>query len=121
MCAIHLLALHGVEVRTSGIPNAGNGLFAVRDIAKDECIVEMKGKRWKSDDDDDEGGAYVLEFQPGSFVDSDHVNDGFGRFCNDCRTVNQQLGQCIGNNARYVYDKIGDKIYIKSSRRIRSG
>ena len=60
---------HGVEVRQSGIPNSGDGLFASRNFAAGEALGEYRGR--------------VLSLlQALKLEDRDYLMGGFG-----CATV----------------------------------
>jgi SET domain-containing protein len=108
-----------VEVRESGLPGAGKGLFAKALIPSGTRIVEYKGKitTWKEVDDNDGNNGYIY------YVKRDHVIDAAGhpkalaRYANDARGLQRVKG--ISNNAEYVED--GLRVYIESRKDIQPG
>lgn len=108
-----------VEVRESGLPGAGKGLFAKTFIPSGTRIVEYKGKitTWKEVDDNDGNNGYIY------YVKRDHVIDAAGhpkalaRYANDARGLQRVKG--ISNNSEYVED--GLRVFIESRKDIQPG
>ena len=125
MCAPHAAQVWGVELRPSGIPCAGMGLFATRDIPRGVNVAEMLGPRtWHEDEETMDvagGGSYVIELPGGWTLDSARPTDGFARYANDCRSRDREEGYCVGNNAHYAYDEALDMVFVRTSRRVRAG
>jgi uncharacterized protein len=106
-------------VKTSGLPDAGKGLFTRKAIPKGTRIVEYKGRvtKWKDVKDEDGKNGYIF------FVNRNHVIDALprkkalARYANDARGLVRIKG--VINNCDYVTD--GKTPYIESKRDIPAG
>jgi len=108
-----------VIVKTSNLPNAGNGLFAREFIPKNSLIVEYKGKitTWKEVDDNDGNNGYIYFVKKHHVIDASRHTSALARYANDARGIQRVKG--ITNNAEYVEE--GLKVYIKSNKDIPAG
>ena len=119
MCWQHFQKEHHLKLAPSGIPNAGLGLFTMRDIEPNERIVEYTGRvRGPSEGI---GGNYVLEVSknPPVHIDAASTQSSIARYANHCRQQNERARNCRGNNAKYR--KYRGHIYVRASKRIPAG
>lgn len=107
------------EVKRSGLPGAGKGLFAKAFIPKGMLIVEYKGKitTWKDVKHDDGSNGYIYYVTRNHVIDACRRQSALARYANDARGIGRVKG--LVNNAEYV--EIGNKVYIKSTKDIEKG
>jgi SET domain-containing protein len=107
-----------LEVKTSQLPNAGNGLFTKEFIPKGSCIVEYKGRRttWDQVRNDADNG-YIYYVDDSLVIDGKADTKALARYANDARGLTRIKG--ITNNARYIHDD--DKVYIEAAKDIPAG
>lgn len=88
-CHDHIESQYGVVVQKSRISQAGYGVFAVRDFAAGEKILEYTGDRLSKQELDqrygDSLGVYVLQVTKDIYIDASSVRSGVARFVNDAR------------------------------------
>lgn len=91
----------GLQVKTSNIPNAGNGLFATKEFKKDEKIDEYCGKKLNQQQFEhrsDEKTSYVLELKKGHYIDACRTNSCPARYANDPRGTKQPANADFKSN-----------------------
>lgn len=105
-------------IKTSTLPNAGQGLFTKKAIPKATRIVEYKGRltTWKEVKHDTTNG-YIFTIKPSHVIDAKTHLKALARYANDARGIVRIKG--ITNNCIYVID--GDKVFIESIREIPAG
>lgn len=107
-----------LETRLSNIPNAGKGLFTKTDIGKDSLIIEYKGRVTTWDEvKDDAANAYLYYVSEKFVIDAGPFPRAIARFANDAQGITKVKG--MRNNA--VYERHGDKVFIKAVRDISAG
>lgn len=94
-CWTHLMKEKGLKIAESNIPDAGLGLFAVKNFAYNRTIAPYDGIIRNHNSNN----PYVLELAPDKFVDAART-DNIGRWANHCKSENRRRGQCPGNNAK---------------------
>ena len=106
-------------VKTSTIPNSGNGLFTKKFIPKGTRIVEYKGKisAWKDVKDEDGKNGYIFYITRNHVIDALRTKSAFARYANDARGLVRITG--LTNNCDYISD--GLHAYIESKRDIPAG
>jgi hypothetical protein len=110
-CPRHLKEELSVEVKTSTIPNAGFGLFATRDFESKVHLVPYEGERFQCQI----AGDYALAYKKGHWMDCAwSTTCCAGRYINDPRNSKKV-------NCRFVYDKIADKVWVVSTKKIKTG
>jgi uncharacterized protein len=109
-------------VKKSQLPKAGKGLFTLENIPKGELIIEYKGEiitdkeatRRAAEDD-----CYGYMF----FINKNHCIDAFFTLEHKARYANDAagLGRIDGLKNNSVYEIVGKKCFIKSTRNIKAG
>lgn len=107
-----------LEVKESGIPNSGMGLFTKVFIPKGTRIVEYKGRitTWKEVKNDTTNG-YLYTINRNYVIDARPNMDALARYANDARGMSRVKG--ITNNCDYVNE--GLKAYIEAKKDIPAG
>ena len=108
-----------VEIKKSGLPGAGRGLFAKEFIPKGSRIVEYKGQvtTWNDVKDNDGNNGYIYYVKRYHVIDASRHTGALGRYANDARGLQRVKG--MTNNSVYVED--GMKVYIESKKDIPAG
>jgi uncharacterized protein len=106
-------------VKTSTIPNSGNGLFTTKPIPKGTRVVEYKGRitTWKDVENDHENG-YIYTVHSKYVIDARKTLRALARYANDARGLVRIKG--ITNNCTYVNAEDG-RVYIESIKEIPAG
>lgn len=120
---------HGVMMKRSTIPNAGNGLFATKNFRKDQVIIPYKGERLtlaakerKYPNDD---AKYLFQLGKNSFIDAaDPSKSNLARYANHkpFAEANAKL-TTKGNITAKKAIKAGSEIFVSygSGFRLRGG
>lgn len=108
-----------LEVKRSGIPGAGKGLFTKKMIEKGTLIIEYIGTitTWKEVDQEEGNNAYIYYVNRNYVIDASKHLKAMARYANDARGLQRPKG--FRNNSEYV--KLAGKIYIKASTDIEAG
>jgi len=112
-----------LEIKKSGIANAGKGLFAKAVFKRGDRIIEYTGEEitWaeckKRNEKLDGIGAYYFYISARKCVDAQNRLDSLARYANDASGLIRILG--IRNNSRF--EVIKGKPYIIASRTIKPG
>lgn len=106
-------------IKKSTIPNAGQGLFTKKPIAKGTRIVEYLGRRtkWKDVKDEDGKNGYIFYINRNHVIDALRTKKAYARYANDARGLVRIKG--LLNNSDYVVD--GLKAYIEAKKDIPAG
>lgn len=106
-------------IKTSTLPNAGNGLFTKTFIPAGTRIVEYKGRvtTWKEVEDDHDN-AYLFTVTPDHVIDARKALKTFARYANDARGFTRIKG--VTNNCYYVQDE-ELRVFIEAKRDIPAG
>lgn len=116
-CWIHLKYQFGLRVKQSNIPNAGLGLYTLKEIKSNHKIVDYKGKL----NNPNPNFTYTLQIDSRNHIDASEPTSGVGRFANDCRKENRRKRHCRDNNAKFSVDTRRKKASIKAKRKIKAG
>jgi hypothetical protein len=92
MCEVHLRDVMHVEIKTSSIPDAGDGVFTLRPIPKGEYLMQYVGRRVNASNGE-LGGDYHLEYARNKLVDASIPTSCVARFLNDGMT--QKANNCM--------------------------
>jgi len=105
-------------VKTSTLPNAGNGLFTKVDFKKGDIITEYKGRRrtWAQVEDDVHNG-YIYHIDDDNVIDALKNINTFGRYANDAAGLARVSG--LRNNAEYFEEN--NRVFIRATRNIATG
>jgi len=115
-----------VEVRKSTIPNAGNGLFALKDFKKDDKIDQYTGRVISSDEADelannakphDPSIEYFIALDNGKVLDV-YKSDCLARIANDAEGYSKIKG--FSNNSK-IMEYPGSKIFLVATKNIPAG
>ncbi|RYD56101.1 MAG: SET domain-containing protein [Sphingobacteriales bacterium] len=108
-----------LEIRTSTIPGAGNGLFTKVFIPKGTRIIEYTGKvtSWKDANHADGKNAYIFFINRNNVIDALRYKSSLARYANDARGLTRVKG--IKNNCEYIIEK--KRVYIDALRDIPEG
>jgi hypothetical protein len=103
-------------VKTSTLPNSGNGLFTKKFIPKGTRIVEYKGRisAWKDVKDEDGKNGYIFYVNRNHVINALPTKKALARYANDARGLSRITG--ITNNCDYETD--GLKAFIVSKKDI---
>lgn len=103
-------------VKTSTIPNAGNGLFTRKAIKKGERLVEYKGviSTWKEVKDEDGKNGYIFYVNRNHVINAKPRKSALARYANDARGLVRIKG--LLNNCEYETE--GTRAYIVAKRDI---
>jgi SET domain-containing protein len=99
-------------IKSSGIPNAGKGLFTKVCIPKDVRIVEYKGiiSSWKEVKRHNSRSEYIYYVNYKHVIDAQSCKNSLARYINDALGIQKVKG--IENNCRFVKD--GVRVFIQS-------
>lgn len=107
-------------VKTSQIPNAGNGLFTAITIYKDEIITLFKGEILSNEEAIKRvqlnADRYFINMLDGSIMDSMHT-DCFAKYANDSEGVSNAN---FTNNSKIALDD-NNNVCIIATKKIKSG
>ncbi|MEO7801547.1 MAG: SET domain-containing protein [Ginsengibacter sp.] len=112
-----LLEKH-LEIKESGIPGAGNGLFTTIYIAKGTRITEYKGRiaTWKEVQNDD-SNFYIFFVTQKHVIDASKHKKVLARYINDAKGLTRVKGR--NNNTQFVKDKY--RVFVEATRDIKEG
>jgi hypothetical protein len=112
-CWQHTQILLGLRVKTSSVPDAGDGLYAVRDFKENEEVAEYSGATY-GPGEGPEDSQYLLRC---AFADIDarRTDAGLGRYANSARV--RRGRRRVLANARLVCDNRGRKARVRVGRR----
>lgn len=118
-CGQHTRIAFGVDVRKSGIPKAGLGLFALKTFKKGDKVVEYKGERLTVDEYDrryhhEAMGSYGIQLDEKHVLDARKTTSGLGRYACDYHGSRKQP------NVEYLIDG-DDRIWLTATRTIKPG
>jgi len=108
-----------LEVKPSGIPNAGMGLFTNADIKKGEKIIEYKGliTTWEGADHQDGDNEFVFYVNEDHVIDASKDDTSLGRYANDAKGLRRIKG--FKNNSEFMED--GLRVFIVANKNIKAG
>lgn len=103
-------------VKTSTIPNAGQGLFTKVAIKKGDRIIEYKGivSTWKEVKDEDGKNGYIFYVNRNHVINAKPRKSALARYANDARGLVRIKG--LLNNCEYETE--GTRAYIVAKRDI---
>lgn len=106
-------------VKTSVLPNSGNGLFTKVFIPKGTYIVEYTGKvtAWKDVDHEDGSNGYIYYLNRNHVINASRYKAALARYANDARGLTKVKG--LLNNS--VYEEDNRKVFIKAVKDIEPG
>lgn len=117
-CQKHTKTELGLEVKTSTLPNAGNGLFALKEFQKYDIITEYIGDKITNTNADEIYGVELNDLIPyGVSLNSRYIIDsacvrGIGSLANDSRSSKI-------NNASLIIEK--GHVFLQATKKILIG
>lgn len=107
-----------LKVKTSTLPNSGNGLFVMTDVTKGSLITEYLGKKttWSKVENDVDNG-YIYYIDEDNVIDAAKSLKTFGRYANDAQGFSKLPD--VKNNTVYYED--GGRVFIKAIKNISAG
>jgi len=107
-----------LEIKASGLPGAGQGLFTKTAIAKGTRIVEYKGTvtTWEEAKKDATNG-YIYFLKPNYVIDGRDHPKSLARYANDAAGLVRAKDN--GNNARFEAD--GLRVFLVATKDIKAG
>ena len=110
-----------LKVKKSTLPDAGKGLFTLKDIKKGQLICEYEGEKitWnEAIKRNDKGkGGYVYYISDKVCIDAYTLKKTFGRYANDAAGLARVSK--LRNNS--TYHEVKNRVYIKATRNIPAG
>lgn len=108
-----------LEVKKSGLPGAGRGLFARRTFNKGRRITEYKGRlcRWRDVAAADATNPYLMRVNRLWAIDARPAVHTLGRYANDAAGT-------PGKNSRHnnaIYVTVGRRCYLEATKTISRG
>lgn len=131
MCWQHTRLLAGLAVKKSGLPGAGDGLYAHRAFPARSFVSKYTGERLTPAEVNarypgDAVAPYVLQVGRNRFVDARATNSGPARYANDCRAPDRRARRCQGNNTQFRRNgdlatmsrpvRAGDELFVSYGR-----
>ena len=113
-CFQHLRIDKKLELKPSGVPGGGRGLFTLERKKKGEFIADYTGRIVPR------GGEqpYGLYWNRQKVLDANSTQDAVGRYANTCRKQNKDRGQCSGNNAKFARDYRSSTAKLRATKTI---
>lgn len=107
-----------LEVKGSGIPGAGRGLFTSKFIPKGTKIVEYKGtiRTWK-EVENDYRNYYIFYVNDNYTIDATTCKKSVAKYINDAKGIQKIKG--LNNNAEFVVNDL--KVFVEATRDIPAG
>lgn len=124
-CHIHTKSNCKLKLAKSSVPQAGTGLYSMKEIDTGDKIAEYKGDRVpasqhnRPENDND----YGIETDDGrTVIDGASTQSTIARYANDCRPTNKRSHHCPGNNAEFKTDaRDNQRIFLKAKEPIHRG
>ena len=119
-CGAHTKQLFDLQLKRSGLPKSGKGLFTSKDIPKNTKIAQYTGKIMTQAQHDKKPSGYAVAISKNRVIDARSTQSTLARYANDCRPTNKVLKQCKGNNAKLKRGR-GDTVRLTSIKKIPAG
>lgn len=120
-CFQHTKIDTGLQIKSSNINGAGQGLFATKDFKRNEKITSYGGTQVSLDTYRNNPSGYGFLITRNLILDASSTQSGWGRYANNCRNQNKQAGECRGNNAKIVGNTQRRTANIKATKNIKAG
>ena len=116
-CFQHLRIDKKLELKASGLPCGGRGLFTLERKKKDEFVADFTGRIIPR------GGEqpYALYWNRQNVLNADSTQDAVGRYANTCVKRDKDRGQCSGNNAKFARDYRSHRAKLRATKTIQPG
>lgn len=121
LCYIHIKSEKNLQIKKSGIPKTGLGLFTLKDIKKNQKIVDYGGILKHGKVPENQNTDYVLELTKNKYIDASPKlsNSSIGAYSNMCRTVNKKKKECKGNNSNLATNRNRTDGFLKATKPIK--
>ena len=116
-CFQHLRIDKKLELKSSGLPGGGRGLFSLERKMKGSFVADFTGRIVPR------GGEqpYALYWNRQNVLNADSTQDAVGRYANTCVKRNKDRGHCSGNNAKFARDYRGRTAKLRATKTIQPG
>ena len=121
MCFQHSKSTHGLQVKTSHIPNTGQGIYTTKTIKKGQKVASYGGNVVSQNAYNQKPSGYGIHLNKNQVLDGKSTQSGLGRYANTCKPANKRLGQCKGQNAKLTVNHRNQTASIKASKTIKPG
>ena len=101
-CWQHTMAENKLEIKRSAIPDAGDGLFALKRFRRGDPIATFGGQVVSTSAYEESPSVYGIHLNGTLVLDSASTQAGLARYANNCTTTDRRANSCPGNNARIV-------------------
>lgn len=120
-CYCHLKYEKGLWVKKSQIPDAGLGLVAEKEFARNNVVTPYEGPIVNHADPNN---LYLLQIGQDRYLDASDPYSGPARYSNMCRVGDQRRRYCRNNNANLRLTKTRGRVtgaVIKATKPIHKG
>ena len=121
MCWQHTKSNKGLQIKPSGIPNAGFGLFTSKPFTNNQTIARFGGDIVPYEQYRENPSGYGIHINNRTILDSKSTQSGMARYANTCKTENRRDEDCVSNNSRIVVNPRNQTASLKATRRIPIG
>jgi len=121
MCFQHSKSTHGLQVKTSHIPNTGQGLYTTKTIKKGQKVASYGGNVVSQNAYNQKPSGYGIHLNKNQVLDGKSTQSGLGRYANTCKPANKKKGQCKGQNAKLAVNHRNQTASIKATKKIKAG
>jgi hypothetical protein len=128
LCRQHGIELLGLEVKASGIPNAGLGLFTTRPRRARERIDEYRGQMVSNAQYNSHPSAYGVQISLQRVINPIRSVDCFARFANDQRSNRKNNTELLSDRQyglRYARPRYnngsGAKVWLVTTKAVTAG
>ncbi len=121
MCWQHTKSNKGLQIKPSGIPNTGLGLFTSKPFTNNQTIARFGGDIVPYEQYMMNPSGYGIHINNRTILDSKSTQSGMARYANTCKTENRRDGDCVSNNSRIVVNSRNQTASLKATRRIPTG
>lgn len=121
LCWQHLAKEKNLKVKKSTIPNAGQGLFALKTFPKDTSLGEYKGKVMSREEFDkkygDDGGQYGADLGPNKVVDAASTQSTVLRYVNGSDNPKKKLP----SNTKFKVKGKNKAVEMRTTKKVEKG
>ena len=121
MCFQHSKSALGLQVKTSHIPNTGQGLYTTKTIKRGQKVASYGGNVVSQNAYNQNPSGYGIHLNNNQVLDGKSTQSGLGRYANTCKPANKRQGQCKGQNAKLSVNHRNQSASLKATKKIKAG